>query len=354
MTLAEVVLTFAWVGVTLYALFAGADFGGGVWDLVAGDAVRGARARSLIEHSMGPIWEANHVWLIFVLVVLWTGFPTAFAAIMSTLFVPLTVVAFGIILRGSGFALRKVASTVGRQRIFGGAFALASLVTPFFLGTVAGAVASGRVPAEGVGDSFSSWVHPTSLLGGALAVVVCAYLAAVFLCRDAERAGHPALAEEFRIKALASGIAAGVVALGGIAVLEADAPKLSDGLLATGLPLVLISAAAGAASLFALWKHRFRVARVAAGAAVAAVIWGWAAGQHPWLLEGEMTIEQGAGNRATLTAVVWALVIGAAIFTPPLAWLLREAQRGHLSEPSSLDALVAKSPELPAAPNAES
>lgn len=343
MTLAEVVLAFAWVGVTLYALFAGADFGGGVWDLFAGDAVRGARARSLIEHSMGPVWEANHVWLIFVLVVLWTGFPTAFAAIMSTLFVPLTIVAFGIILRGSGFALRKVANTVGHQRIFGGAFALSSLITPFFLGAVAGTVASGRVPAEGVGHSFSSWVHPTSLLGGALAVVVCAFLAAVFLCRDAERSGDAHLAEQFRAKALVAGVAAGVIALGGIAVLEADSPKLSEGLRTTGLPLVLLSAVAGIAALLALWHHRFRLARVAGGAAVAAVIWGWAAGQHPWLLEGEMTIEQGAGNRATLTAMVWALVIGAAIFTPPLAWLVRETQRGHLREPSSLDELVEKS-----------
>ena len=348
MTLAEVVLAFAWVGVTLYALLAGADFGGGVWDLFAGGPLRGARARALIEHSMGPVWEANHVWLIFVLVVLWTGFPKAFAAIASTLFVPLTVVALGIILRGSGFALRKVAGTVSRQRLFGGAFALSSLITPFFLGAVAGAVASGRVPAEGVGDTFSSWVHPTSLLGGVLAVVVCAHLAAVFLCRDAERLGDAALAEEFRFRALAAGVAAGVIALGGIAVLEADSPKLSDGLLSTGLPLVLVSAAAGAASLLALWQRRFRLARVASGAAVAAVIWGWAAGQHPWLLEGEMTIEQGAGSRATLTAVVWSLAVGAAIFTPPLAWLLRETQRGRLAEPSSLDALVEKSRRAPA------
>jgi len=348
MTLAEVVLAFVWAGVTLYALFAGADFGGGVWDLFAGGVVRGAPTRSLIERSMGPLWEANHVWLIFVLVVLWTCFPRAFAAIASTLLVPLTIAGIGIILRGSGFALRKVAGTPGYQRVFGTAFALSSVLTPFFLGAAAGAVASGRVPAEGVGDTFGSWVHPTSLLGGALAVATCAYLAAVYLCHDAERAGDAGLVEDFRRRALLAGATVAVIALGGIAVLEADSPKLSEGLLSTGLPLVLISALAGATALHALWRRRFRLARIAAGGAVAAVIWGWAAGQHPWLLEGKMTIEQGAGSRATLTAVVWSLAAGAVIFAPPLVWLVREAQRGHLTEPSSLDTLVEESRGDPA------
>src|ERR671939_480002 len=146
MNLAEVVLGVAFLAIIAYALFGGADFGAGIWDLLAGGAVTGRPRRTLIEHSIGPVWEANHVWLIFVLVVLWTGFPPAFAAVASTLYLPLTAAALGMIARGSAFAFRKTVTRLGLQRLFGAAFAFSSVVTPFFLGTVAGAVASGRVP----------------------------------------------------------------------------------------------------------------------------------------------------------------------------------------------------------------
>src|ERR1700719_1010931 len=156
--LADVVLVFLWGGITAYVLLAGADFGAGFWDLLAGSANGGTARRERIAESIGPVWEPNHVWLIFALVVTWTGFPTVFAAITSTLYVPLTVVAFGVILRGSAFAFRKVVSEPALQRIFGASFALSSVLTPFFLGMVAGAIASGRVPL-GVarGDIVTSW-----------------------------------------------------------------------------------------------------------------------------------------------------------------------------------------------------
>src|SRR6476620_2430509 len=175
-------------GVTAYALFAGADFGAGFWDLVAGGAQRGERPRALIDHSIGPVWEANHVWLIFCLVVLWTGFSVAFASIMLTLFVPLTLAALGIVLRGSSFAFRKAVLRTRDQRNFGAAFALSSVLVPYCMGAVAGAIASGRVPAGGqAGDPWSSWINPTSILGGTLAVCACAFLAATYLVWDARR-----------------------------------------------------------------------------------------------------------------------------------------------------------------------
>src|SRR6476659_9925767 len=175
-------------GVTAYALFGGADFGAGFWDLVAGGAQRGERPRALIDHSIGPVWEANHVWLIFSLVVLWTGFSVAFASIMLTLFVPLTLAALGIVLRGSSFAFRKSVFRTRDQRNFGAAFALSSVLVPYCMGAVAGAIASGRVPAGGkAGDPWDSWVNPTSTLGGVLAVFLTAYLAAFFLVSDARR-----------------------------------------------------------------------------------------------------------------------------------------------------------------------
>ena len=186
--MATTLLALMWASVTVYALLAGADFGAGAWDLLSGRTGPGARRRALIEHAIGPVWEANHVWLIFVLVLMWTAFPPLFAAVSSTLYIPLTLVALGVIARGSAFAFRKAVTEVWQQRIFGAAFAFSSLVTPFFLGAVAGGVASGRVP-PGVagGNVVTSWLNPTSVLSGALAVVAGMYLAAVYLTADARR-----------------------------------------------------------------------------------------------------------------------------------------------------------------------
>jgi cytochrome bd ubiquinol oxidase subunit II len=328
--LAEVLLAVTWVGVTAYALLGGADFGGGFWDLLAGGARGGRGQRALIEHSIGPVWEANHVWLIFVLVVLWTAFPPVFAAVASTLYVPMTLAAVGIIARGSAFAFRKSVAEPAPRRLFGAAFALSSVLTPFFLGTVAGAVASGRVPpGNAAGDLVGSWWNPTSVLGGVLAVGVCAYLAAVYLTADADRAAEPALAEEFRRRALVTGLVVGVIALGGIAVLRADAPVLFAGLTGRALPLIAASALFGLASLWLLLRRRFLAVRVTAALAVAAVVWGWAAGQYPWMLLGALTIEQAAASRPVLEAVLGSLAVGAVLFLPPLAWLFVLFQRGR-------------------------
>jgi cytochrome bd ubiquinol oxidase subunit II len=327
-TLAEWVLVLTWTGVTAYALLGGADFGAGVWDLVAGGARRGRAERALIEHSIGPVWEANHVWLIFVLVILWTAFPAVFAAVASTLYVPLTLVAFGVIARGAAFAFRKAIPEVGTKRLFGAAFAFSSLVTPFFLGTVAGAVASGRVPPGSArGDPLTSWWNPTSVLGGTMAVGVCAYLAAVYLTADAERAGQAALAERFRRRALGTGVAVGALSLAGIGVLAADAPRLYQGLTGRALPLIVASAAFGLASLALLWRRRFQVVRVTAACAVVAVVWGWAVGQYPYMLEPDLTIAAAAAGRATLQAMLATLGVGAVLLVPALAWLFILFQR---------------------------
>jgi len=327
-SLADVVVALAWVGVTAYALLGGADFGGGFWDLVAGNVDRGARKRALIERSIGPLWEANHVWLIFALVVLWTGFPTVFASIASTLYVPLTAVAFGVILRGAGFAFRPTVRELALKRLFGGAFGLSSVITPFFLGAVAGAVASGRVPPGNArGAIFTSWLNPTSLLAGALAVGVCAYLAAVYLTADARRAGQEDLAEEFRGKGLCAGVLVGAISLGGLVVLNVDAPRLYAGLTHRGLPLVVASVLLGFGSLALLWRRRYGIVRLTAGLTVVAIIWGWGAGQYPHLLEPSLTIEAAAAPRATLAALLVSLGVGAALVAPSLAWLFVLFQR---------------------------
>ena len=219
--MSDVVAVILMVGITAYALFGGADFGAGFWDLTAGSAHRGAQPRSVISHSIGPVWEANHVWLIFCLVVLWTAFSEAFASITLTLFVPLSIAALGIVLRGSSFAFRKEVTRTSSQRNFGVAFAVSSVLVPFCLGAVAGAIASGRVPAGGkAGDPWDSWINPTSILGGVLAVTVCAYLAAVYMVWDARRLGDEAMVDYFRRRAVGAAVVAGVVAVAGIFVLH--------------------------------------------------------------------------------------------------------------------------------------
>ncbi len=326
---ADLVAGILFAGVVAYAVFAGADFGSGVWDLTAGDAERGGPMRTLIDRAIGPVWEANHVWLIFVLVYLWTGFPGAFASIMETLFVPFCLAGLGIVLRGSAFAFRKVSPSIAQARFHGVLFATSSVLTPFLFGTIAGAVASGRVPADGVGDRWSSWTGPTSLVGGTLAVLTCAFLAAVFLTAEADRSGETELVEACRRRALGTGLVTGAVALIGVLPLRDDAPTLFDGLTGRGLPVVLVSAAAGLTALWALATWRIEVARVAAVLAVAAVVVGWGVGQWPWLLVDAVEVEEAAGASATMWALVAVFGLAAVLVVPALVYLYVLTQRAE-------------------------
>src|SRR5213595_60591 len=221
MSSADAVAGVLWIGATLYAVFGGADFGAGLWGLFAGSGERGRRARGLVDWAIGPVWEANHVWLIFVLVVLWTGFSVAFESVMSTLFIPLSLAALGIVLRGSGFAFHKSAQRSDRRHVAERIFGLSSLLTPFFLGTVVGAVAGGRVPVgNAAGDPVTSWLNPLSLVIGALFLATSSYLAAVFLVSDAHRAGAPDLERYFATRALLSAVVTGALAAVGLFALH--------------------------------------------------------------------------------------------------------------------------------------
>jgi cytochrome d ubiquinol oxidase subunit II len=332
-TAVAVVLFF---GVTAYAVFAGADFGAGFWDLVAGGTERGRRPRALVDHSIGPVWEANHVWLIFCLVVLWTGFSEAFQSIMLTLFVPLTLAALGIVLRGSSFAFRKSVFVTRERRRYGAVFAISSVLVPYCLGAVAGAIASGRVPAGGqAGDRWSSWVNPTSILGGVMAVVVCAYLAGVYLISDARRLDQPDMVQYFRTRAVIAAIVAGVVALIGVFVLHADARYVFDGLASRALPLVILSALCGLGSLWLLARGRRGFARPLAMAAVASVVVGWGVAQWPYLLPEDLKVSAAAAPDPTLAMILGVFVVAAVLILPSLGWLYYLDQHSELSgEPS--------------------
>jgi cytochrome d ubiquinol oxidase subunit II len=336
MPLPEVMLAVLWLGLTAYVLFAGADFGGGIWDLLAGGAVAGRRQRDLVEHSIGPIWEANHVWLIFVIVLTWTGVPSVFASISSTLYIPLTLAALGIIGRGAAFAFRKVSTRLWQQRLFGGTFAFSSVVTPFFLGTVAGAIASGRVP-PGIakGDLVGSWTNPTSLAAGALAVGTAAYLAGVYLTRDAQRAGDAGLVDAFRRRALGCGVVVGVLSAASLLVLRADAPGLFAQLTSgRALPLLVLSIVAGVASLVLLWRRAYLAVRLTAALAVTGLLWGWGVGQYPYLLPG-VSLAEAAATDTVLAASLGALGVGALLLLPSLWWLYSTFQRDRSGKAAS-------------------
>ncbi len=331
MTAVQLTAVILWLGVTVYAVFGGADFGAGIWDLLAGGTQRGLRPRALIADAIAPVWEANHTWLIFDLVILWTAFSGAFAAIMSTLFVPLTLAGLGIVLRGSAFAFRPMASRLRERRLAGAVFAGSSVLTPFFLGATAGAIASGRVPVgNAAGGLIGSWLNPTGMLVGALAVATCAYLAAVFLVADARRREQVDLERYFLRRATAAAIVAGALALGGIAVLRVDAPALADGLLRRGWPLVLVSGLCGALALVRLQRGTPRGTRALAIGAVVAVVWGWGVAQYPDILPGSLSLAQAAAPAATLGALQIVFIVAALVIGPSLALLFNLDQRSRL------------------------
>lgn len=330
MSKADAAAAILWVGATFYALFGGADFGGGFWDLVAGWDERGQRPRETIQRSLTPVWEANHVWLIFVLVVLWTAFPTAFSAIFSTLYVPIALAALGIVLRGAGFAFRKSIVGLRERRAMGATFAISSVLTPFFMGTVVGAIAAGNVPAEGNGDAFSSWIQPLPLLIGAMFVATGAYLAAVFLVGDARRGGDEEMERYFERRALGAAVVAGALAVAGLFALDSEARYVFDRLTAEGLPLVVLSLLCGAALLLVLVRGGRRLLRPLAAGAVIAVIWGWGVAQFPYLLPTSLRIDQAAAPDPTMTIIFIVFAVAAVVVLPSLALLYTLAQKDLL------------------------
>src|SRR5580693_6606512 len=343
-SMAYVPVAFMLAGMAAYTVLAGADFGAGLWTLLAvGRAASARRLRDQARHAMGPVWEANHVWLIFVIVIAWTAYPVAYGSITSTLAAPLLIAAIGIIFRGAAYALR---GALDESRFAEYLFALSSVLTPFALGTAVGAIAIGRVPVgNALGNPVTSWLNPACVLIGALAVVFSGYLAAVYLAADLGRRSRPGgqvaggaggavgvrgedvtLAEAFRRRALAAGLVCGALALAGLLVMRNSGLNLTHG---AALALVCVSAAAGLATLVLCWWYRFGLARVTAALAVAAVVVGWAAGQAPRLLPG-LTVVQAAAGRSTLVALIVAVVGGGVVLVPSLGLLFTLYLRGRL------------------------
>jgi len=331
--------------VIAYAVLAGADFGGGVWDAFGRGPRRDAQ-RDAIAHAMGPVWEANHVWLIFVVVLLFTCFPTAYAALSEGLFVPFHLVLLGIILRGAAFVFRAYSPQSVRRpgrpgrgaRRWGAVFGAASVITPVLLGMCLGAVsagglrvADGRVAAAGA----APWLRPLPLATGGFALAVCAYLAAVYLAN--ETSGE--LREDFRRRALAAGTAVVAMSALMLPLLYVRAPHLWHGLLsARAAPVLAVGVAAALLSGWALWRRRPRLARAATVAQTACLLAGWGIAQHPFIIYPDVTVHGAAAHEATLRFVLWSTPFGMALLLPSLWWLFRVFKgpaMGVHDEPSS-------------------
>lgn len=310
----------------LYALLGGADYGGGVWDLFAfGPRARWQRA--LIAHAIGPVWEANHVWLILVIVILFTAFPPAFAAIATALHIPITLLLIGIVLRGTAFTFRTY--DVQRddiQRRWSLVFSIASIITPILLGTTLGAIASGTIRVEnGVVTTgfFTSWLAWFPIAVGFFALALFAFLAAVYLTVETDEERD--LQEDFRLRALLSGVAVGVLALTVFVLAGTGAPTVRAGISRSwwALGLHFLTAVSATGAFFTLWTRHYRVARVCAAAQVTLILLGWAFAQFPHLVEPDITLWSAAAPQITLQLLLGALIAGALLLFPSYYYLFR-------------------------------
>ena len=322
-----IVLGIMLTALGLYAVLGGADFGAGIWEFTT--CLEDDEAdRRLIADAIGPVWEANHVWLIFVLIILFNDFPLAFAATSRALWVPLLLALMGIVFRGAGFVIRAYAIGADWLRdIAGAAFALASTFTPFFMGVSVGAISTGELPiaADGTyaGDQLTDWLTPLSLYSGILAVGMCSFLAAVYLSREASLKDDPTLLRIWRSRALAAGIWVGILAWLGLLMCKLEAPMLWDGLIARGWPLIAASMLSGISSLAALRTYRFQFANIMAAFAVGTVLLGWGLGSYPQLIPPNITIESSKAPDVVLWAMATCILGGSVILFPALWWLLK-------------------------------
>jgi cytochrome d ubiquinol oxidase subunit II len=353
-SLQELPMVFVLLGLVFYVVLGGADFGAAMWQFAVGRGERGERIREHAHEAVGPVWEANHVWLIFVLTVTWTAYPAAFGSLASTLSVALFVAGLGIIVRGASYALRSGTTDPREIGRIDAASAVSSVLTPFALGAAVGGLATGRVPfGNAKGDLITSWLNPTSIFIGALAVAFCAYLAAVYLAADAARRGEADLVAAFRARALGAGAVTGVLSIAGLVVLHHDAYRLYHELVAgDGLPALIVSVIAGLATFALVVRERFEPARYTAGLAVAAIVAGWALAQSPIFLPG-LTVKQAAAPHDVLVTTVVAVVGGAIILFPSLVLLFRltlGGQLGYAHEEHAAAARPARDLVLAAAP----
>jgi cytochrome bd ubiquinol oxidase subunit II len=344
-TSADVVALVLLLAIAAYACGGGADYGAGFWDLAAGNSENGARPRALVDYAMAPVWEANNVWLIFVFILTWTGFPTVFESVLSTAWIAITLAALGLVLRGAGFALRKPTRQAVRRRRYAVVFGVSSILTPFFFAAALGGVASGRIPVGNrAGDPVTSWLNPTSVLFGVLAVTASAFVAAVFLTSDARRYGAPDLQAYFRRRTVLAGGTLLAEAAVGLVVLRFDARYVFDGLLrGWGLVFVLVAVVGAVGTVWLVRRGNHVGTRLTAAATVASVVLAWGMSQRPYLLPTTLTIDAGAGDPDSLRWLVIVTAVAVVVVAPALVLLYRLDLTDRLAADHDIDLTEAHS-----------
>lgn len=325
MSIALVALAVLWLSLIVYAVLGGADFGAGIWDLFAVGR-QAVVQRNLINQALGPVWEANHVWLIFLIVGLFNIFPTAFAVLTTALFVPLTIALVGIVLRGAAFIFRYYAINE-RNRvtvIWSRIFSTSSIITPFFLGASAAAVASGHITMSGnvvQADPLNTWFSPFAITIGAMAVALCSALAAVYLTVEARTQKENDLAEGYRMRAIIAGAVTAALGALGLFLASREAVLLWNGLFSKAIPVIIVTMIIGLATAALLFVRRYRLARVMVALETAFILGTWGLSQYPYIIPPHITIDNSANQPQVISAVLISVVIGMAVLLPSLYYL---------------------------------
>jgi len=340
--LAYAMVAVLWLALIAYAVLGGADFGAGMWDLLAFGRTA-EKQRNLINQALGPVWEANHVWLIFLIVGLYAAFPFAFAKVSIALFLPLTLALLGIVLRGAAFIFRTYAVNAGTfTRVWSRVFSSTSTITPFLFGTAAAAVARGRIRVQGEfveTDLSTIWLTPFALTIGVMAVSLCAVLAAIYLTVEAQHAKEEELVRVYRWRALLAGAVTAALGAWGLFLAPSAAPLLWNGMLDHALPLVFATMLTGGVTAVMLLLQKYRLARILIVLETAGLLGAWGISQLPYLIPPDVTVERAAGSPVMITALLIGSLLGMIILLPSL-WLLfrifksrRDTDSGPLLHP---------------------
>lgn len=327
MTLEVAIAGILIISLTFYVLMGGADYGAGVWDMLC-FGERAPKQRALIAEVVGPIWEANHVWLILVIVILFTAWPRAFALVTTDLHIPLVIMLVGIVLRGSAFTFRTYDTKDDSiQRRWSLVFEIGSLVTPIMLGITVGSISAGRMHPMARPDFINSWEHPFAFANGVFALCIFAFLAATYLTNETSDAQ---LQNDFRVRALAAQGGVAVMALTVFLLSQHGAPQLYNDLVKAPWTIALhaVTAVVSTSAIVSLVYRRYFIARLCAAAQAALILWGWALSQFPYLVRPELTISNCAAPKATLELLLWALLVGALLLFPSFYLLLKVFSQG--------------------------
>ncbi len=324
MILPYIILSILWFSLIAYATFGGADFGAGVWELFA-TGITAKRQRALIDRAIGPVWETNHVWLVFLVVGLFSAFPSAFSILVIVLFYPLTLALIGSVLRGSSFIFRThgLRTQSPASLVWNRVFSVSSLITPLVLGMGAATVASGRIPTTGnlQADFGALWITPFTLTIGCMAVALCATLAAIFLTVEATNSKEDDLVVMFRLRALIAGAITAVLGALGLALAPTEAPILWGGMLNHALVLVIVTMVIGLATATTVFFGYYRIARALIVTETAFLLGSWGVSQIPYIIPPHVTVESAAGAPSTMLLLLIGICIGMALTLPSMFFL---------------------------------